>query len=339
MPSLKPVSTNDLASAARLLSYALQQSPDLDEAFRRLDATADERRRDALAQLQGLLRGTPAESAQGKIASSSPFRTLKWILSLSPTAERSATAVFEEFRRQESFSASSAAVVWSEFTGFLTYLGAVLGVLIVVVTMYAVFMLPEFRLLYAGFGSELPGVTQFAFGGGGAVFTVLLFGSLLLLMFFAWFVHALRRRLSRYTPMSVRFQKVPLVGPVVLAYNQYLWLSCARLLSAAGVAAPDALRLAAQRSNVGEFEIGGGAPEGRGLLRSSIDSDLIASAQLGKLDEELQFQQSTAVDSFLTALARCRRRARVVLTICTYILVATFVSAMYMPIFSLGSNI
>ena len=339
MPSLKPVSTDALASAARLLSYALQRSPDLDEAFKRLDGTADERRRDALVQLRSLLRSTPSESAQWAIATSSPIRTLKWILGLSPAAERSATAVFEEFRRQESFSASSAAVVWGEFAGFLTYLGAVLGVLIAVVTMYAVFVLPEFRSLYRGFGSELPGVTQFAFGGGGAVFTALLFGSLLLLMFFSWFVYVLRRRLVRYTPMSVRLQSVPLVGPVVLAYNQYLWLSCARLLAVAGVAATDALRLAAKRSNVGEFKIDGADGQRTDLLRSSIDSDLIASAQLGKLDEELQFQQNAAVDTFLTALARCRRRARVVLTICTYILVATFVSAMYMPIFSLGSNI
>lgn len=338
MPSPKPVSTDAIASAARLLSYALQQSHDLDEAFKRLHATADERRREALMQLQGLLRTAQPETAHGEIVRSSPFPTLRWILSLSPTPERSAAAVFEEFRRQESFSASSAAVVWGEFAGFLTYLAAVLGVLIVIVTMYAMFMLPQFISLYRGFGSELPGLTRFAFGGGGSVFAILLFGSLLLLMFFALFVYALRRRLRRYRPMSVRFQRVPLVGPVVLAYNQYLWLSCARLLAAAGVAATEALRLAAQRSNRGEFEFERAAEQGRDL-QSSIDSDLIASAQLGKLDEELQFQQSASVDTFLTALARCRRRTRVVLTICTYILVATFVSAMYMPIFSLGSNI
>jgi type II secretory pathway component PulF len=204
--------------------------------------------------------------------------------------------------------------------------------------MYAVFMVPEFRTLYRGLGSELPGLTQLAFGGGGSVFAVLLFGTLVLLALFAWFVYALRSRLRRYMPMPARFQKVPLVGPVALAYNQYLWLSCARLLTVAGVGATEALHQAAERSNLDDFVLERPG-EQRTRLQSSIDSDLIASAQLGKVDEELQFQQDAAVETFLAALGRCRRRARLVLTICTYILVATFVSAMYLPIFSLGSNI
>jgi type II secretory pathway component PulF len=338
MRSLKSVSADALASAARQLNYALQQSPNLDDAFKTLYATADERRRVTLTQLEELLRSAQPASAEEAILHSSPYPTLKWILSLAPTPELSAAAMFQEFRRQESFSTSSIAVAWSEFAGFLTYLGAVLGVLIVVVVMYAIFMMPQFRSLYGGFGRELPGLTQFAFGGGGTVFTLLLFGSLLLLISLVWFIHLLRRRLRRYSPISVSFQRLPLVGPVALAYNEYLWLSCARLLAAAGVPAIQALRLAARKSNVGEVDLER-TSEKWGGPHAAAASDLAVSAQLGKLEEELQFQQDAAVDAFLTALARCRRRARVVLTICAYVLVAMFVSAMYLPIFSLGSNI
>jgi len=327
------MSTETLASAARQLSYALAQSSNLDDAFKKLYAGADERRRATLTQLEDLLRSAKTEGAEGQVARSSPYPTLRWILSLAPSPERAAATVFQEFRRQESYSAGSAAVVWSEFAGFITYLGAVLGVLVVVVSMYSTFMLPQMRSLYSGFGSELPTLTQFAFGGGGSVFTVLLLGALLLLALLGWFVNALRRRLRRYTPMSVRFERVPLMGPVGRAYNQYLWLSCARLLTAAGLPATEALRVAAARLNVSDFD-----EQGRGL-QSGVASDLLISAQLGKLDEELQFQQDAAVEAFLAALARCRRRARVILTICIYVLVAMFVSAMYLPIFSLGSNI
>src|SRR5262249_14734711 len=160
---------------------------------------------------------------------------------------------------------------------------------IVVVAMYAVFTLPQFRSLYGGFGRELPGLTQFAFGGRGSVFAVLLLGSLVLLVFLAWFVHALRRRLRRYTPLPVGFQKVPLVGPVALAYNQYLWLSCARLLAVAGVPTAQALRIAAQRSNIGEVELASTREDGSGP-QYPLASDLAVSDQLGRLDEELQFQ-------------------------------------------------
>src|SRR5437879_2861501 len=173
VPRMKSMSTDALASAARLLNYALQQSPNLDDAFKKLHATADERRRVALKQLEDLLRAAP-ETAQGEIARSSPFPTLKWILSLSATPERSAAAVFQEFRRQESFSAGSAAVVWGEFAGFLTYLGAVLAILIVVAAMYSVFVLPQFRSVYRVLGSELPGLTQLACGGVGTVLSWLL---------------------------------------------------------------------------------------------------------------------------------------------------------------------
>jgi type II secretory pathway component PulF len=338
MPLLNSTSTDALASAARQLNYALQGSPTLDDAFRTLYTTADERRRTTLKQLESLLRPAQPNVAEDETVRSSPYPTLKWILSLVPTPERSAAAVFQEFRRQQSFSAGSVAVVWSEFAGFITYLGAVLGILIVVIAMYAVFMLPQFSSLYEGFGRELPSLTQFAFGGRGSVFTVLLIGSLLLLVFLASFIHAVRGRLRRYAPVAAGFQKLPLVGPVALAYNQYLWLSCALLLTVAGVPATHALRLAAQRSNIGEVEPERADERGNGL-QSALAADLAVSAQLGKLDEELQFQQDAAVDVFLTALARCRRRSRLVLTICTYLLVAIFVSAMYLPIFSLGSNI
>jgi type IV pilus assembly protein PilC len=339
---VKSISADALASTARQLNYALQESPNFDEAFEKLYTAADERRRVTLKQLEGLLRPAQPESAELQALPSSPYPTLKWILSLAPAPERAAAPVFQEFRRQVSFSASSVAVVWSEFAGFLTYLAAVLAVLVVVVSMYAVFMLPQFKFLYAGFGRELPGLTQVAFGGGSPAFMLTLLGSLSLIGFLAWFIYALRRRLRRYLPMAAGLGKVPLVGPVVLAYNQYLWLSCARLITVAGLPATQALQLAAQRSNIertGLDQQSGSERAPRERELSPLASDLAVSARLGKLDEELLFQQDAAVDAFLTAVARCRRRARVVLTICAYFLVAAFVSAMYLPIFSLGSNI
>jgi type II secretory pathway component PulF len=70
-----------------------------------------------------------------------------------------------------------------------------------------------------------------------------------------------------------------------------------------------------------------------------VIGNLSLAAKFGKLDAETQFQQEASVDAFLTALARCRRRSRLVLTVLVYFLVASFVSAMYLPIFSLGSAI
>ena len=204
MPLLKQTSTDALASAARQLDYALQQSPTLDDAFQKLYATADERRQSTLKQLEGLLRSRESDSTASKTLRLSSYPTLKWLLSQATAPERSVAALLQDFRRHESFSATTTAVVWSEFAGFLTYLGAVLGVLIVVVLLYGIIILPQFRSLYGGFGRELPGFTQLVFGSGAWFFTLLLLGSLAPLIFLSWFVCLLRSRLRRYVPIPAR---------------------------------------------------------------------------------------------------------------------------------------
>ena len=324
MRTLKPTAAASLESGARQLQYAMEQSTSLEQAFQKLYAAADQRQQAVLRQLEHLLRSPESPDAPLGNLRLSSYPTLAWLLRQTSAPEKSAAALFREYRRHESFRATTVVAVWSEFNGFLTYLGAVLAVLIVVVGMYAQFILPQFRSLYGGFGRDLPALTGLVFGGGAPLFTLLLLFAFGLLIFLCWFVYLLRRQLRRYVPLSAGYERIPLVGPVALAYHQYLWLSYAGVLRATGIQAVEALRLAASR-----------VPSDSG--GSAVVVDLSMAERLGKLDDETQFQQEATVDIFLTALARCRRRARVVLTICIHYLVATFVSAMYLPIFSLGS--
>jgi hypothetical protein len=94
--------------------------------------------------------------------------------------------------------------------------------------------------------------------------------------------------------------------------------------------ADQALRVAGTRLpllDLGQWGVAAAAPPGQRRAASELTSDLSIAAHLGKLEEEARFQQDAAVDAFLTALARCRRQARIVLT------------GMYLPIFHLGSAI
>jgi type II secretory pathway component PulF len=179
------------------------------------------------------------------------------------------------------------------------------------------------------------------FGGGAPLSALLLLLAAGILIFLFWFLFLLCRQLRRYMPLTAGYQRFPVVGPVVLAYHQYLWLSYAGLLRSTGMPAAEALRLAATRvpliSSHGWREpvsTEAKPADGFGLV-----ADLSVAERLGKLDEEAAFQQEATVDTLLATLARCRRRARLVLTICVYYLVAMFVAAMYLPIFSLGSAI
>jgi len=334
LPRLKPTPAESLASAARALQYALSDSASVDEAFKKLYAAADPQQLETLRSLEILLRSPDSEPAAPQKLRLTSFPTLAWLLRQTSAPERSAAALFGEYRRYQSFSATAMFAVWSEFAGFLTYLCAVLAVLVVLVIMYGLFVLPHFRGLYSQFGTSLPRFTSVMFGGGAPLFTLLLLSAAGLLAFLCWFVFHLRRKLRQYAPMPAGYSKLPLVGPVALAYNQYLWLSYAALLRATGMSAAEALRIAGGRLPLIGVDRWEAMPKSSepGLL-----NDLSLAFRLGRLDDEAQFQQEATVDSFLAALHRCRRRSRLVLTICVYYLVASYVAAMYLPIFSLGS--
>ena len=234
-------------------------------------------------------------------------------------------------------------MLWSEFWGFLAYLSAVIAVLIVVVLMYGVFVLPEFKSLYGGLGVDLPVFTSALFGHGFPAVVLMLILVTTLLVFLYGFVFQLRRRLRHYSAMPAAYQRMPLVGAVALSYHRYLWLSYAGLLRAGSMPAAQALAVAGARLpllDVGEWNAAAGGSSTRGGgPASGLIADLSIAARLGKLDEEAGFQEDASMDAFLTALARCRRRSRIILSMLIYLLVAAFVSAMYLPIFSLGSAI
>jgi hypothetical protein len=340
MSALKPTAAEALAGAARQLSYALDRSPSVDDAFQKLyAAAADSRRRTALRQLESALR--PPESDQtaesdqteAKSLRMSSFPTLAWLLRQTSDPDRSAAPLLAEFQRHQSFSEAAIMTVWSGFAGFIAYLGVVLGLLIAVLCMYGLFVLPQFTGLYAGFGQGLPALTSLVFVRGAPLSALLVSLAAVLLACVFWFALHVRRQLRRCSPMSPGYQQAPLLGPVAVAYNRHLWLSYAALLRATGMPADQALRAAGKRMPPlgGQWDAPGDAP---GLM-----GDLSIAARLGKLEDEVRFQQGATADAFLTELSRCRRRARIGLSILVYFLVAAFVSAMYLPIFSLGSAI
>jgi hypothetical protein len=218
--ALKPTIADSLESSARQLRYAMEQSGSLDEAFQKVYAAANAEQRIAVQQLELLLRSPESPESLNRHLRRSSYSTLAWLLHQTAAPEKSAAALLGEYRRQESFRATTLVALWSEFAGFLAYLGAVLAVLIVVVSLYAALILPQFRSLYRGFGTDLPTLTSVVFGGGAPVFTLLMLLAVGLLFLVSWFVFLLRRRLKRYVPISARYQRIPLIGPVALAYHQ-----------------------------------------------------------------------------------------------------------------------
>jgi hypothetical protein len=343
VPAVKPTAADAFAGAARQLSYALDESATVADAFQKLYALADPRRHTAIRQLESVLRSPESDEATAKRLRLSSFPTLAWLLRQTSDPDRSAAPLFAEFQRQQSFSATTMITVWSGFAGFIAYLGTVLGLLIAVLCMYGLFVLPQFKGLYAGFGEQLPALTSFVLVRGAPLSALMILLAAALLTAMLWFAFYVRRQLRRYAPLPAAYQRLPLLGPVAIAYNQYLWLSYAGVLRAARMPADQALRVSGMRlppPSGGRWSASGdgstieGEPDAPGVI-----GDLSIAARLGKLDDEVRFQQDATADMFLTELARCRRRARIGLSTLVYLLVAAFVSAMYLPIFSVGSAI
>jgi type II secretory pathway component PulF len=322
--------TAELSSAARQLSYALEGSAGAADAFRKLYAASDAERRPALERLERLLQSAQSEDAAHPRGELPSWPTLAWVLRRVSAPHRAAAAVLAAFIDDLRFGDSAARLARREFMGFLTYLGGVLYVLIVVSAVFSVFVLPSFADLYAGIGAEPPVLTAFVFGSGSYFFGFVILLAASTALFFSWFVLRLGRELRRLQPLPAFLHRVPLAGPVAAAQERRLWLSVAAWLRAGGLAADRALTLAAERVPV-PHAVRWDDPAAPAVMR-----DLQLASRLGKLDQELEFQRSEAGAALINALARCRRRLRIALSVVIYALVGVYVAAMYEPIFSLG---
>jgi hypothetical protein len=127
--ALKRTIADSLESGARQLRYAMEQSGSLDEAFQKVYAAANAEQRIAVQQLELLLRSPESPESLNRHLRRSSYSTLAWLLHQTAAPEKSAAALLGEYRRQESFRATTLVALWSEFAGFLAYLGAVLAVL------------------------------------------------------------------------------------------------------------------------------------------------------------------------------------------------------------------
>lgn len=324
MKHLDIVQFDRMADACRQLSYALESGEDLDAAFRTAREGAGPVQVQALVDLERLFKSDSGQE--------SPFAALAWGLRESPASQRYAKDVIAEFKRRQIFAASAGAVVQERMANSFGYLMAVLAILCVVRFEFGVFVMPGFTRFYAGVGAQMPTLTRLVFGSAAPLFSLLLLAGLALLVFLAWYARVLRGQLWRDAPMPGWSLRVPLMGRVAAAFDRYLWMGYAAQLLAGGVDATRSVNLAGARFTPA-FAV---ASE---ILASALPGNLQAAQRLGRLSDEIRFQQQAGGEQFLDIVIRVQRRARMVLSAFVYALVAAIVCAMYLPIFSLGSNI
>jgi hypothetical protein len=206
---------------------------------------------------------------------------------------------------------------------FGAYLACLVLILTIVVSVYTIFVLPQFELMFGMFGTPLPGMTRAVLGSYWLVVPVLLL--LLVALVTGFFgLRAVKLRLLRLQPVRPSIGKVPGFGSWSARYDSALWIRYYAIFFDAGLVA-DAARTAASR-----------------LAGAPADNDyrqrLLASADaLGRLREELAEQLERDSQQSLEQFEAPRNAAAVLIRALIYLLVGTYVMAMYLPIFKLGA--
>ena len=204
------------------------------------------------------------------------------------------------------------------------YLGALLGVLLVVVTLYALWVLPEFGRLYRSLEQPLPALTA-ALLGHGPVIVLVLLAILAAVAVVAWGFARARRRMLSLEALPRVWERLPAFGTAIAAHRVALGHALQEVFLAAGLAPSVA------RADAGQLT--GAALAGR------VDEAAVleAAERVGALREELRVQAEQRRADALAALMRARRIAFHVARLLVYAIIGLFVIGMYLPIFHLGS--
>jgi hypothetical protein len=205
-----------------------------------------------------------------------------------------------------------------------TYLAMLALLLVGVAVIYAVFVLPQFRAMYEAVGARLPPFTELVIGSAWLIVPVLA----VLLAAVAVFligVAKLKTRLQALAPVRSLVARVPGMKAWARDHDVSLWMRYIALLLDAGATPETAATVATKLA-------GEPGHDHRPRLLSG-------AAALGRLREELaRFLDEDARE----AAARFEepRNALVIgLRLLIYLVVSTYLVAMYLPIFKLGSII
>jgi type IV pilus assembly protein PilC len=233
----------------------------------------------------------------------------------------------------------------------LFYPAAVLGVAIIVTTILLIFVIPQFEVLFKGFGADLPAFTQFVIGmsrwlqANGVYFAAIIGAGVYAFTYFQKRSKVMRENLDRL------MLKLPIVGPILYKSAIARFARTLSTMFAAGVPLVEALESVAGATGNIVFEnavlkmrdeVATGqrlqrAMENTGLFPNMVIQMIAVGEEAGALDAMsgkvatfYEVEVDNAVDSMSALLEP-------LIMAILGVLVGGLVIAMYLPIFKLGA--
>jgi type IV pilus assembly protein PilC len=215
------------------------------------------------------------------------------------------------------------AVLFGGISDMAAYLFSLILVLMVVVTVYVVFVVPQFRNLFGSMGHPLPALTRNLLEHWWAAAVILVLFLLGAGLMWAG-ARRLRRRMLGLYPLGRGTRGLPLVGRLVGEYDRFLWMQYLAVFLDSALPASVAGEIA--RTYVS-------APSG------SAEAELVLAGaeKLGVLRETIAAQLPDRRETVLNNLASIRNVGAHIVRLLIYLLIGMFVTAMYLPIFGLGA--
>jgi hypothetical protein len=204
------------------------------------------------------------------------------------------------------------------------YLALLALLLVGISLLYAIFVLPQFRAMYDAVGARLPAFTELVIGSAWLIVPVL---ALLVaaVVFFVIGVAKLKKRLQALAPVLPLVARVPGLKTWARDHDVSLWMRYVALLLDAGATPETAATVATKLA-------GEPGDDHRPRLLSG-------AAALGRLREELARLLDEDAREATARFEEPRNALVIGLRVLIYLTVSTYLIAMYLPIFKLGSII
>jgi hypothetical protein len=289
--------------------------------------------RDASAAAQNLRAALPDEyhwaitETEGTLGGRAGSSSTTQVIALLEAARAHGVSIERAYAAYETAARDFRSSLSPALAGATTlgiYLAMLALLLAGVAGIYTFFVLPQFREMYEGVGARLPAFTEFVIGTTWLLVPVLALLIAAVVLFLVG-VSKVKARLRMLAPMRPLLARVPGFKAWATDHDVSLWMRYVALLLDAGATPETAAAVATKLA-------GEPGSDHRPRLLSS-------AATLGRLREELARLLEEDAREAAERFEEPRNGLVIGLRVFIYLIVSTYLTAMYLPIFKLGSII
>jgi len=317
---------------ARQIHYLIDKGMSSSEALQRVENTNLEKSPRGLDDIRALFR--PGQTKDVRAVEFYYRDTLKKLMDAADSQGGDRAKMFSGFHNSFVRNKSDFDLSIFDVSGLLFYLISVVAVATMCVTVYSIFVLPEFESLFFDFGQKLPPFTAIILTITGQ-YSAIVIGLVVLfiLTIFLTVLHVKNtlKRLKYFSPMVLR---LPIIGLIAKEFNQFLQLSFIRLMIYSGVESRKSVDDICNRFG-DALELN----RGHGALVSGGNLVLQMALELDTFVEEIDHQLTQIKLQGVNDFTKVKSIISVVSIIIVALVVGSVIIAMYLPIFQMGKII